>query len=127
MHSLERDLRTYYINQAGTGLAGFQGVRYQRGHGFFGRLLSKAVFPLLRFLGTKAAGIGANIASDVILDKKDWKQSTKQHLKEEGEDLAKRGIERARRFAQEGKGKRVKRTKTKRRKRRKLALEQLLR
>ena len=27
-----------YNNQVGSGLAAYQGVRYQRGHGFFGRL-----------------------------------------------------------------------------------------
>ena len=111
MSSLEKELKTYYINQAGTGLAGFQGVRYQRGHGFFGRMLSKAVFPLLRFLGTKAAGVGANIANDVFIDKKDWKESTKHRLEDEGKELAKLGIDRAKRFVQEGKGR--KRTKSK--------------
>src|SRR6266700_295233 len=97
----------YYVTQAGTGIAGFQGVRHQRRHGFFGRLMSKAVYPLLRFLGKRAVGVGADIASDVILDNKNLRESAEGRLKDEGKQLAKLGIERAKKFAQEGKGRKA--------------------
>ena len=70
----------YYQQQAGTGIAAYGGVRYQRGHGFFGRLLSKAVYPLLRFFGKQAVGTAANIASDVILNKINIKDSANKRL-----------------------------------------------
>ena len=44
----------YYLDQAGSGLSTFERVRYQRGNGFFGRLLSGAILPALRFLGREA-------------------------------------------------------------------------
>ena len=102
----------YYKTQAGTGLAGYQGVRYQKGHGFFGRILSKAVYPLLRFLGKQAVGTAANIASDVILNKQDLKESANKRLKETAEDITREGVSKAKSFLQGGEG----------RKRRKVAL-----
>ena len=62
----------YYINQAGSGLPGFQGTRYQRGAGLgsmFSGLL-RAVAPLLKS-GAKKIGKtllkkGMNIASNFL-------------------------------------------------------------
>jgi hypothetical protein len=106
----------YYKEQAGSGLSGFQGVRYQRGSGFFGRLLSSAVYPLLRFLGKQALNTGINIASDVIEDKQDFKQSLKNRFKETGDMALKAGLDRARRFQQEGSGRKRRRSKSIKRK-----------
>lgn len=39
------NLEEFYINQAGSGITGFSGVRYQRGSGFFGRLMKGAIMP----------------------------------------------------------------------------------
>ena len=58
------DLEKYYISQAGSEISGFRGVRNQRGGGFFGRLLSRSVYSLLRFLGKNFLKTGANIAND---------------------------------------------------------------
>jgi hypothetical protein len=99
----------YYTQQAGSGLTGFEGVRYQKGHGFFGRLLSKAIYPLLRFLGKQAFNTGINVASDVIEKKKNWRQSAKERMKETGKNVAKAGLDRARLFQQTGEGRRKKR------------------
>jgi hypothetical protein len=99
----------YYKDQAGSGITGFQGVRYQRGYGFFGRLLSKAIYPLLRFLGKQAFNTGVNIASDVYDNKKGWKESAKERFKETGRTIAKAGIDRAKHFQQTGKGRRRRR------------------
>ena len=85
------DLEKYYIHQAGSGLAGFRGIRYQRGRGFFGRLLSGAVYPLLRFLGKNLLRTGENVATDV-LDSDDFsfqnlKDVTKKNLQSRAKDV----------------------------------------
>jgi len=43
----------YYVNQAGSGIGGFQGVRFQRGQGWFGNLFKNAILPLLNILVLK--------------------------------------------------------------------------
>ena len=98
----------YYKHQAGTGIAGFQGIRYQRGHGFFGRLISRAVFPLLKFLGKRALSTGADIATDVLINKRGLKDAAKERLETEGRELANAGIQRAKKFALEGQGRKRK-------------------
>ena len=114
----------YYKTQAGTGLTGFQGVRYQRGHGFFGRLLSKAVYPLLRFLGKKAVGVGADLANDIIVEKKNWKDAAKERFDEVAQDVVKAGVKKAKNFAQKGSGqKRRIKIKTKRQRKTKKAMK----
>ena len=62
MNELER----YYVSQAGSGIAGFREISYQKGRGFFGKLLSGAVHPLLRFLGKNFLKTGANVANDLF-------------------------------------------------------------
>lgn len=56
------------MNQAGSGLAGFQGVRYQKGNGFMGRLVTGTVMPILKkvlpFLGKTVLNAGSNIIQD---------------------------------------------------------------
>lgn len=60
-------MESYYINQAGNGISlqAFHGTRAQRGHGFFGRLISRTVLPLLRYLGGKVFETGKNIYGDL--------------------------------------------------------------
>lgn len=112
---MTNELIDYYREQAGNGISGFSGVKYQRGHGFFGRFLSKAIYPLLRFLGRQALSTGVNFASDIIKDKKNWRMAGKHRLKDVGTDILTAGLERAKRFQQtgEGKRKRKRRRKTK--------------
>ena len=43
----------YYTNQAGSGLTGFQGYKYQRGHGFFSSLFRNILVPLVKYFGKK--------------------------------------------------------------------------
>jgi hypothetical protein len=101
------DLNTYYINQAGSGLPGFEGVRYQRGHGFFGRVFKTALMPLLKFLGKRAVASGADIVGDV-LEGRNIKESAKERGKEAIRGVASAGVERARRFVQTGQGRKKK-------------------
>lgn len=83
MNSIER----YYLTQAGNGVHGFAGVRYQKGNGFFGRILSTAVIPFIKFLGKNVLKAGSNIASDLV-DSDDFtlnnfKEVGKKRLKEQ--------------------------------------------
>lgn len=87
----------YYKRQAGNGIAGFTGVRYQKGHGFFGRLLSGAVLPFLKFIGKNALSAGANIARDLV-DTDDFSLSNirnkaKARFKESAASAMKTGAE----------------------------------
>jgi len=121
---------TYYINQAGSGIAGYSGVRYQKGHGFFGRLLSGAVMPILKYLGKKALSTGVNIGTD-LLQGDNFKSTMKKRLKSAGLDIAEDALEKVRNSKQSGSGRRKRRKSLKRRsykktsKKRKLSLLQL--
>lgn len=84
----------YYIKQAGCGLSGFAGVKYQKGFGFFGRLMSGAILPFLRFLGKNALNTGANIAKDIV-DSDDFsleniKEISKSKIKDAGKEMIKK-------------------------------------
>lgn len=85
------EIHKYYAHQAGNGLVGFRGVRYQKGHGFFGRLLSGAVYPLLRFLGKNLLETGVNVAGDVLssddFSLKNIKDITKTRARSKAQDI----------------------------------------
>jgi len=121
---------TYYINQAGSGIAGYSGVRYQKGHGFFGRLLSGAIMPILKYLGRKALSTGVNIGTD-LLQGDNFKSTMKKRLKKAGLDIAEDALEKVRNSKQSGSGRRKRRKSRKRgsykktSKKRKLSLLQL--
>lgn len=76
-------LAEYYVNQAGTGLSGFSGLRYQRGNGWFTNILSRVGLPILKFLGKQALSSGLNIASDA-LEGKAIKESALSEIKNTG-------------------------------------------
>src|SRR5277367_3376805 len=85
----------YYVNQVGSGLPGFQGIRYQRGHGFFGRLFSSVV-PFLKqvlpALGKRALPSVAGLAQDIIAGE-NVKKSALSRLKEAGANVADEGFD----------------------------------
>ncbi len=70
----------YYTNQAGSGLAHFEGYKYQRGHGFFGNLFKNILRPLGLYLGKQALSAGVNIGKDV-LSGQNFKDSLKNNAK----------------------------------------------
>jgi len=80
----------YYNSQVGSGLAAFQGVRYQRGHGFFGRILGgignfiKLLAPSL-LKSSLPSAIG--LAQDVM-EGKNVGHSAKSRLIEAGKTAA---------------------------------------
>jgi hypothetical protein len=99
----------YYLNQSGSGLAGFSGTKYQRGHGFFSRLFGAAL-PLLKqlfpIIGRQAASSGVGLAQD-LLSGANFKESAKTRLREAGSNL----LDKASARLQKGAGRKRKRSK----------------
>ena len=80
--------------QYGYGIPGFHGVvRYQGGRGIFKSIFRSAIVPALKFLGKTALSTGANIASDTILNKRNFKESAKEHLENAGKEIASTGLQ----------------------------------
>lgn len=100
-------LSKYYVQQAGSGLIGFEGVRYQKGHGLWGKLFG-FIRPALRYLGNQALGTGLDIADDV-LDGKNLKESALNRFRNTGRKIASDTVARGRQFAQTGSGRKRRR------------------
>lgn len=105
----------YYLNQVGSGLPGFQGVRYQRGAGFFGRLFSGTIFPFLKQLlpelGKRAIPSVAGLGQDILAGE-NVKQSALKRLKTLGHDIADETLDQVKSRLQRGSGKRRRKKKT---------------
>ena len=108
----------YYVNQAGTGIGGFEGARFQKGHGFFGNVFKSAILPLLKYLGPKALSLGADVATDAITGE-NILSSLKTRGKSTAQNIAGDIGSRVTRFAQTGEGKRRKSKRSTKRKIRK--------
>jgi hypothetical protein len=102
----------YYVNQAGSGISGFEGIRYQRGHGIFGKFFTESLLPLLKYLGVKAWDTGVGIANDAFKGQ-NIVGSAKKRLKRTAMEIADDGYAKVKKFAQSGSGKRRRRTKPK--------------
>lgn len=98
-YTLEKmnNFEKYYCDQAGNGIAGFSGVKYQKGFGFFGRLLSGAVLPFLRFIGKNALNAGASIAHDISesddFSLKNIKDVSTKRVRETGKSMLKKAAD----------------------------------
>jgi hypothetical protein len=97
----------YYKNQAGSGISGFDGVRYQRGHGLFGRDIGKIFFPVLKFLGRHLLNTGINFASDVIENDLPIKEAFINRGRAGVKDIASEGLEIARKYQRGGRRRRA--------------------
>ena len=86
----------YYNSQVGIGLAGYQGLRYQKGHGWFRRLFSNVVFPFVKqvapALGKRALPSGIALAND-ILSGEIVGRSTIKRLKKAGRNMTDKGLD----------------------------------
>jgi len=102
----------YYVNQSGSGIRGFSGIRYQRGSGWFSRLFSSAILPALKYLGKQSMKTGLNVAEDV-LEGKNFKKAIKARTIETGKETAQKGIQKGKDYLQRGRGKRRKKATTK--------------
>lgn len=103
--SYENAVHAYYSQQAGSGLVGFHGSKFQRGSGIWSNLWRGAILPGIKWLGKRSLGAAANIASDVI-DGANIKDSLKTQLNEEGKNMVRVAKKRAQRFVMKGTGKR---------------------
>lgn len=122
----------YYVNQVGTGLPGFSGIRFQKGHGWFGRLWSNTMLPFIKTflpavqaIGERALPSVAGLAGD-IMSGQNVKQSSLSRFKEAGQNMGEEFGEQIKKRFQSGSGrkrkrksknikpvKRIKRTRTK--------------
>lgn len=57
---------SYYLQQSGSGLAGFSGTKLQRGFGWWSRLFNSTILPALRYIGKEAVNTGTDVIEDVI-------------------------------------------------------------
>lgn len=89
----------YYVKQAGSGIGGFSGSRYQKGDGFFGRFVSGSILPLLKkvlpYLGKTALSAGADILGDVSKGQK-LGDSFKNRLNETGQKITDKSMSKVR-------------------------------
>jgi hypothetical protein len=103
----------YYAEQAGSGMGGFAGVRYQKGDGFFGRLVSGTILPIVKkvlpYLGKRALNTGFNILGDVAEGEK-LKSSVKRRLRETGERVGADAMAKVRDITGSGKKRKRKRS-----------------
>ena len=106
----------HFENQAGDGIANtYGGYQYQRGHGFssaFSSLFQNILKPLGIYLGKRALSTGMDIGGDVMSGQ-NFASSAKKRLKSAGNQIISDAADRAKTFAQTGKGRRRRRRKTK--------------
>lgn len=105
-------MNDYYVKQAGSGIGGFSGLRYQKGDGFFGRMVSGAILPLIKkvlpFLGSTALSTGMNIMSDISSGQK-FKESAGKRFRETAADIEDKAMAKVKSLT--GSGRRRRRTK----------------
>jgi hypothetical protein len=93
----------YYSNQAGNGLSGFDGIRFQNGNGFFSNIFKSTLLPVLKYLGRNIATTGINVASDAI-GGENVLNSLKSRSKQQAKVIADDASKRLTHFAQTGSG-----------------------
>lgn len=98
---------SYYVTQAGSGLGGFAGHRYQKGDGFFGRLIAGTVLPMIKkalpFLGKAALNTGVDIVRDVAEGQK-FKESFKRRVRKAGDHISDSAIMKVKEITGGGRG-----------------------
>lgn len=102
----------YYVDQAKSGIQQgggiYAGNKYQKGYGFFSRIMSSAIMPLLKYLGKRALSTGITVGSDVIAGT-NIKDSLKKRLESSGFDIAEDVFEKMKNLRQQrGSGRRRK-------------------
>jgi len=101
----------YYLNQAGSGISGFSGLRYQKGNSWRG--LFKFIRPVLAYFTKQGIKTAANIGTD-LLGGESLKNSAKSRLMETGKTVGKRAVEKLNELSDQiGNGKKRKYTKRK--------------
>lgn len=99
----------YYMQQSGSGMAAYSGVRYQRGFGFMGRLWRGAFLPIIQkvlpYLGKTALNTGIDIVND-LSSGENFKESVKRRVKETGENIEQKAMAKIRQMTGSGKRRR---------------------
>lgn len=104
---------SYYVQQSGSGIAGYQGTRLQRGFGFWGRLFSSTILPAIKWAGKRVLSTGTDVLDDV-LDGRNVQESIKDRGTATLKSMGRTATKRARAYVndeQTGSGKRRKRRK----------------
>lgn len=108
-------MHNYYTEQAGSGLGGYSGIRYQKGHGWFGRIIKGGIVPILKrvlpYLGKRALETGVGVAQDVM-DGENFKSSAKKRFKATGQRIEDDVITKARNMSGSGLRRKRKRLKS---------------
>ena len=93
-----------FSRQVGRGTY-FAGRRYQRGNGFFGRMIKNAIYPLLKYIGSKGIKTAMAIGKEAITDPStDLKTIAKRKLKETGLEVMEDSVKKVREYVQSGRG-----------------------
>ena len=92
-------MNEFYLNQAGSGISPYEGVRFQRDHGFFSTFIKGRLLPILKsvlpYLGKTALDAGLNIAQGVK-EGQSFKEASKSTLKRKAFDIAEDGLDQLR-------------------------------
>ena len=108
-HFISFVMDEYYVQQSGTGMSAYSGVRYQRGYGFMGRLWKGAFLPVIKkvlpFLGKTALTTGIDIVNDVS-NGRPFKESVKRRAKETGEAIEEKTMAKVRQMTGSGRKRR---------------------
>ena len=95
-------MRQLSYNQTGGGF--FVGHRYQKGNGFFGKIIKKAILPFLKYIGKQGVKTAVAIGEDAFRSTDDLKTIAKSRLKEAGLQAIDDGANRMKKFVQTGEG-----------------------
>ena len=87
----------HQIKQRGSGLLPFAGQRYQKGNGFWGDLMKKAVMPFLRYAGKRSLSAASEFAKEAIANPEDFKGIAKRKALEMAGQVIEDGGKRANR------------------------------
>jgi hypothetical protein len=111
---------SYYIEQAGSGISGYSGSRYQHGYGFLGKIFKK-LKPALKYFGREGIKTASAIGRD-LLNGENFIESAKANIVNTGKNIMTDAIGRAEEYVkQNGNGLKRKRVCKKTVKRRKVA------
>ena len=92
-----------FSKQYGNGV--FIGNRYQKGNGFFGKLIKNALFPLLKYIGKQGIKTAVAIGEEAVKNpNQKFKTIVKSKLKDAGMTAIDDSIERVKKYVQTGKG-----------------------
>lgn len=97
----------YYLNQAGTGIAIYSGSKYQKGHGFFGRMIKGSIMPLIKkilpYLKDQLFDTGREFGN-AVMTSNSFKEAAKKTAKKKLGDFATDALEKVKTMTQEGSG-----------------------